>query len=257
MLAHVEAHSAFTPPPARVHPRSSIFALSSYKPVLDVWASTDRKGPIALVSRFLRSRSSSSNSTSGSESKASLLRWQRRIATNLVRTLVRVVFPRPSSSKTLGQKEAEEATRRAAELLEKAAYDHGSPDAALALGDLWLWGGSVPGILPRNATRALEAYHFVADLTGNATAQAALGFLYASGYDGVLGPALTTVGDQATALLYHTFAALGGDFGAKQAAGYRHWAGIGTKQSCAEALPFYKSAADIGGLTTFSTTSRC
>lgn len=28
--------------------------------------------------------------------------------------------------------------------------------------------------------------------------------------------------------------------------GYRHWAGIGTKQSCKDALPWYKSAADSG-----------
>lgn len=92
----------------------------------------------------------------------------------------------------------------------------------------------------------MDAYHWVADLTGNATAQAALGFLYSTGYGDALGSDLTNVGDQASALLYHTFAALGGDYGAEQAAGYRHWAGIGTKQSCQEALPFYKSSADRG-----------
>jgi hypothetical protein len=30
------------------------------------------------------------------------------------------------------------------------------------------------------------------------------------------------------------------------AVGYRHWAGIGTQQSCSDALPFYKSAAEKG-----------
>jgi len=28
--------------------------------------------------------------------------------------------------------------------------------------------------------------------------------------------------------------------------GYRHWVGIGTKQSCKDALGWYKSAADEG-----------
>jgi SEL1 protein len=70
-------------------------------------------------------------------------------------------------------------------------------------------------------------------------------FLQSSGLltsiDGKLGS-----GDQGTALLYYTFAALGGDYGAEMTIGYRHLNGIGTKSSCKEALPFYKSAADKG-----------
>lgn len=51
------------------------------------------------------------------------------------------------------------------------------------------------------------------------------------------------------ALLYYTFAALGGLPEAEMTVGYRHWVGIGTKQSCGDALPFYKSAADKGKLS--------
>jgi SEL1 protein len=47
-------------------------------------------------------------------------------------------------------------------------------------------------------------------------------------------------------MLYYTFAALGGAAEAEMTVGYRHWVGIATKQSCADALPFYKSAADKG-----------
>ena len=50
-------------------------------------------------------------------------------------------------------------------------------------------------------------------------------------------------------MLYYTFGALGGSPEAEITAGYRHWAGIGTKQSCGDALPFYKSAADKGALS--------
>ncbi len=46
------------------------------------------------------------------------------------------------------------------------------------------------------------------------------------------------------ALLHYTFAALSGDVPASMTVGYRYWAGIGTKQSCKDALGWYKSAAD-------------
>lgn len=124
--------------------------------------------------------------------------------------------------------------------------------------------------LPQNSSQALEAYKNLADLTGDAQAQNMVGFLHSSNYDQVLGPDTKEgEGDQGVvrpllpsfqnwfwmplmcefagqALLYYTFAALGGDPAAEMTVGYRHWAGISTKQSCSDAIGYYKSAADKG-----------
>lgn len=64
-----------------------------------------------------------------------------------------------------------------------------------------------------------------------------LGFFYSTGYGGV------SV-DQAQALLYYTFAAIGGDQGAEMALGYRYWSGIGVTEDCMLALDWYESAAE-------------
>lgn len=48
------------------------------------------------------------------------------------------------------------------------------------------------------------------------------------------------------ALLHYTFAALSGYAPASMTVGYRHWVGIGTKQSCKDAHGWYKAAADQG-----------
>ena len=91
-----------------------------------------------------------------------------------------------------------------------------------------------------------------------------LGFFYATGYNGAVEV------DQAKALLYYTFAALGegqgsgysgqkglnsqglgsqeasqmGDRGAQMALGYRYWAGIGVNDDCLMALEWYQMAAE-------------
>jgi SEL1 protein len=52
--------------------------------------------------------------------------------------------------------------------------------------------------------------------------------------------------DQAKALVYHTFAAFGGDTSASLTLGYRYLMGIGTEQSCQDALYYYKEVADKG-----------
>lgn len=57
-------------------------------------------------------------------------------------------------------------------------------------------------------------------------------------------PVLRLTVNLAQALLHYTFAALSGHTPASMTVGYRHWAGIGTKQSCKDALPWYKAAAD-------------
>ena len=89
-----------------------------------------------------------------------------------------------------------------------------------------------------NTTRAFEAYAKHADLTGNATSQAILGFFYATGYDNVVEV------NQAKSLLYYTFAAHGGDQGAQMTVGYRYWAGIGVNDECPKALEWYQTAAE-------------
>jgi SEL1 protein len=88
-----------------------------------------------------------------------------------------------------------------------------------------------------NATKAFEKYQLHAELTGNATSQAMLGFFHSTGYGDV--PV-----DQAQALLYYTFAAFGGDQGAEMALGYRYWMGIGVSEDCMLALDWYENAAE-------------
>lgn len=253
LLNHVQAHSTPVPPRTSLQPSASFLSPSSYAPLLDR-ASWLNRGIFSYLIKLVRQTVPSTSSDDANDSRSSerkrnglinFLLLPRRIFDKFGRTSERITKGgrKNGSAKILGQRDAEEATYRAAELLERATYEHGNPDAGLALGNLWLWGGTPPGLIKRNATKAMQAYKWVADLTGNATAQANLAFLYATGYGGVLGNELVNTGDQSTALLYYTFAALGGDYAAEMSLGYRHWTGIGTKQSCSDALPFYKSAA--------------
>ena len=46
------------------------------------------------------------------------------------------------------------------------------------------------------------------------------------------------------ALLYYTFAALGGDSIAQMALAFRYWSGISVAQSCESALKYYRLVAD-------------
>ncbi|KAI5123803.1 hypothetical protein M0805_009098 [Coniferiporia weirii] len=120
------------------------------------------------------------------------------------------------------------------DLLEHAA-ELGHMDALYKLGHVSLFHLSP---LLHNVSRAFEAYSTHAVLTGNSTSQSILAFFFATGYNGVVDV------DQAKALLYYTFAALGGDQGAQMALGYRHWAGIGVNDDCAHALEWYQMAAE-------------
>ncbi|EJD40278.1 HCP-like protein [Auricularia subglabra TFB-10046 SS5] len=63
-------------------------------------------------------------------------------------------------------------------------------------------------------------------------------FFHATGYGDA------TPADQAKALLYYTFAAHAGDYGAEMSLGFRFWSGIGVKEDCMSALQWYESAAD-------------
>ncbi|KAI9316211.1 hypothetical protein BX666DRAFT_1859377, partial [Dichotomocladium elegans] len=90
---------------------------------------------------------------------------------------------------------------------------------------------------PRNYSAAFDYYRELA-ATGNATAQQMVGFVYATGIGHVVER------DQAQALLYHTFAAHGGDTAAELTLGYRHLLGIGTEQKCQDAVYYYQRVAE-------------
>jgi SEL1 protein len=92
---------------------------------------------------------------------------------------------------------------------------------------------------PKNYDLAFDYYEELAS-KGNATAQQMVGFIYATGIGNVVQR------DQAKALLYHTFAALGGDTEAEMTLGYRYLLGIGTDEKCEDALYHYKNVAKKG-----------
>ncbi|KAH0564943.1 hypothetical protein GP486_001663 [Trichoglossum hirsutum] len=122
----------------------------------------------------------------------------------------------------------------AVRLLEDAARDNNS-DAIYLLGEMNFYGKYSH---PRNYSEAFRRYHDLATLTGNSTAQHMIGFMYATGIGGAVGR------DQAKALLYHTFAARGGDARSEMTVAFRHHSGIATPRNCDEAAKFYKRAAD-------------
>ncbi|GAA6051264.1 hypothetical protein JCM3770_006785 [Rhodotorula araucariae] len=135
--------------------------------------------------------------------------------------------------------ETAEGMREVVRMAEEAG-EKGSPEAYVLLGDLYLTGHL--SVSPDPA-KALEAYTQASERYGSPDAQYKLGFLYSSNYGAALG-GLEGKGQQGSALLHYTFAALSGHTPASMTVGYRHWAGIGTKQSCKDALPWYKAAAD-------------
>ena len=93
---------------------------------------------------------------------------------------------------------------------------------------------------PSSPSTAYESFQAHADLTGNASSQAIVGFLHSTGYHSVA-PI-----DQAKAQLYLTFAAHGRHKGAQMALGYRYWSGIGVGENCLAALDWYEEAAEQG-----------
>ncbi|ESP02809.1 hypothetical protein LOTGIDRAFT_110816, partial [Lottia gigantea] len=88
--------------------------------------------------------------------------------------------------------------------------------------------------LPYNVTKAIELFE---DLSkrGSPKGQLGLAFVYSSG--------LTYNSSQARALIFYTFASLGGEPLAQMALGYRYFAGIGVELKCETALPYYKKVA--------------
>ncbi|GAA5863624.1 hypothetical protein JCM1840_000083 [Sporobolomyces johnsonii] len=139
----------------------------------------------------------------------------------------------------LADDEVEEGMKEVVRLAKEAA-EKGSAEAWVLLGDLYLTGHLT---LSANSTAAVDAYTQASEGWGTPEAQYKLGYLYGSNYGGADG-GVEGQGQQGSALLHYTFAALSGHVPASMTVGYRHWAGIGTKQSCQDALPWYKAAAD-------------
>ncbi|KAL8774116.1 MAG: hypothetical protein Q9209_001224 [Squamulea sp. 1 TL-2023] len=122
----------------------------------------------------------------------------------------------------------------AVKLLEDAAKDQ-EPDALFLLAEMNFFGNYTH---PKNYKEAFRKYSDLASLNGNSSAQHMVGFMYATG----IGNAV--VRDQAKALMYHTFSALGGNTKSQMTAAYRHHSGIGTPRDCNEAAYWYKQVAD-------------
>eukprot|EP00045_Choanoeca_perplexa_P011359 m.120091 g.120091 ORF g.120091 m.120091 type:complete len:676 (+) comp15606_c0_seq1:95-2122(+) len=90
--------------------------------------------------------------------------------------------------------------------------------------------------LGRNATAAVEWLELgVAD--GHPGCQWGLGFAYAFG--------IGVNASQAKALVYYTFAALGGDTRARMSLGYRYSAGSAVATNCETSLSYYRLVADV------------
>ena len=144
--------------------------------------------------------------------------------------------PRQSSSLNTERdpKQLSKALAKAVRTLEIAASEH-SPDALFLLAEMNFYGNFSH---PRNYREAFRRYGELATLNGNSSAQHMLGFMYATG----IGDAVPR--DQAKSLMYHTFAARGGDIRSQMTVAYRHHAGIGTSRDCNEAAIYYKMVAD-------------
>lgn len=126
------------------------------------------------------------------------------------------------------------ALTKAVGLLEGAA-DSDDPDAIFLLAEMNFYGNFSH---PRNYSHAFERYSQLSSLTGNSSAQYMIGFMYATG----IGNAVKQ--DQAKALLYHSFAAEGGDIRSQLTLAYRHHTGIGAPRNCDESVHWYSQVAD-------------
>ncbi|KAK2784915.1 ERAD-associated protein [Emmonsiellopsis sp. PD_33] len=124
--------------------------------------------------------------------------------------------------------------KEAVSLLQDAAEQENS-DAIFLLAEMNFYGNFTH---PRNYRRAFELYQELATLEGNSTAQYMLGFMYATGIGGAVER------HQGQALLYHTFAAMGGNIRSQMTVAFRRYLGIGTPHDCDQAAFYYKQVAD-------------
>lgn len=123
---------------------------------------------------------------------------------------------------------------KAVRLLEGAAKAE-QPDAIFLLAEMNFFGNYTH---PRNYKEAFRRYFDLASLNGNSSAQHMVGFMYATGIGG------SVERNQAKALMYHLFSALGGNTRSQMTTAFRHHNGIGTPRNCNEAAFWYKEVAD-------------
>ena len=123
---------------------------------------------------------------------------------------------------------------QAVKLLSGAAEEK-EPDAIFLLAEMSFFGNYTH---PRNYKEAFRRYHELASLNGNSSAQHMVGLMYATGFGGAVQR------DQAKALTYHTFAAMGDSTRAQMTTAYRHYTGVGAPRNCNEAAYWYKRVAD-------------
>ena len=140
----------------------------------------------------------------------------------------------PSYGSSQSTRKLSKTLSQAVSLLEIAAEKQ-EPDALFLLAEMSFFGNYT---YPKNYTEAFRRYQELASLNGNSSAQQMLGFFYATGLGRVVER------DQAKALMYHTFAAMGGSTKSQMTIAYRHHFGIGTPRNCNEAAHWYKKVAD-------------
>lgn len=137
--------------------------------------------------------------------------------------------PPPSGDKVIG-----DSLSNAVDLLGRAAKQNNS-DAIYLLADMNYFGSYG---YPRDLRAAFDHYHSLASLHGNATAQYMLAVYYSTGLADIVPR------DQARALLYHSFAAAGGNLRSEMAIGFRFHSAVGAVKSCEKAIAHYKRVAD-------------
>lgn len=118
--------------------------------------------------------------------------------------------------------------------LEAATHKNNS-DALFLLGQMNFYGNYSH---PRDFRQAFDYYQQLAALNGNSSAMYMVGLMYSTG----VGDAVQR--DQARALLYYTFAAVGGHTRAEMTLASRHHIGAGAPKSCETACKYYKRVAD-------------
>lgn len=151
-------------------------------------------------------------------------------------------FGGPGPHRNKSDEELSETAIKILDLLEHA-IELGDVDALYTMGRVSLF---PPAMIPRNITRAYNAFRKHAQLTGNATSYSLWGFFHGTGYKPFSdsNSHIHIDVDQARALLYYTFAANQGDYHSQMALGYRYWSGIGVHEDCLAALGWYEAAAE-------------
>ncbi|KNG81219.1 ubiquitin-protein ligase Sel1/Ubx2 [Aspergillus nomiae NRRL 13137] len=147
----------------------------------------------------------------------------------------RVLFLNGPPSDNAERQKIHPNVAKAVDELKIAAQKDQNPDAMFLLAELNFYGNYTH---PRDFKQAFQWYQSLASATGNSTAQYMVGFMYATGIGGGVER------DQAKALLYHTFAAEGGNTKSEMTLAYRNHAGIGMPRNCDHATYYYKKVAD-------------